>query len=62
MKEIAYILLGLATGVTIYFFIIKPLAAIWDLLYEIRKLRESVGNLSEIIKNIGGDKDAEEKR
>jgi len=51
MKEIiAGLLLVLASGITIGYFIIRPLAAIGDIPTEIRKLRESVDNLSKIIK------------
>ena len=52
MKEIiGDICLVLAVGLAIGYFVIRPLAAIGDIPSEIRKLRESIDNLSEIIKN-----------
>ena len=52
MKEIiTCFLLVLASGFAIGYFIIRPLVAIGDIPSEIRKLRESVNNLSKIIKS-----------
>lgn len=57
MKEtIGTILLGLAVGLATGYFVIRPLAAIGDIPGEIRKLRESIDNLSKIIKNRGEQK------
>ena len=54
MKEtIAAGILGIALGLIILYFIARPLVAIGDIPGEIRKLRESIDNLSEIIKNRG---------
>lgn len=51
MKEsVGAILLVIAIGLTIGYFIVRPLVAIGDIPGEIRKLRESVDNLSNIIK------------
>lgn len=52
MKEtIGFICLLLLIGLTTGYFIVRPLIAIGDIPGEIRKLRESIDNLSEIIKN-----------
>ena len=54
MKEtIGATLLGLALGLIIIYFIARPLVAIGDIPNEIKKLRDSIDNLSEIIKNRG---------
>lgn len=54
MKEvIGTILLGIVIGLAISYFVIRPLLAIGDIPGEIRKLRESVDNLSKIIKDRG---------
>lgn len=57
MKEIIdTICLVLAVGLPIGYFVIRPLVAIGDIPGEIRKLRESIDNLSKIIKNKGEQK------
>ena len=52
MKEtIGSFLLLLAIALGTGYFVIRPLGAIGDIPGEIRKLRESIDNLSKIIKN-----------
>ena len=54
-EKIGAIFLGIFIGVTVYYFVIRPLSAIGDIPGEIRKLRESIDNLSKIIKS-GGER------
>ena len=57
MKEtIGFVCLVLLLGLTTGYFIMRPLVAIGDIPGEIRKLRESIDNLSKIIKNRGEQK------
>lgn len=52
MREtIGLCLLAIAGGLAAGYFVIRPLVAIGDIPNEIRKLRESIDNLSKIIKN-----------
>ena len=52
MKEtMQVIIISLAIVLIIFYLVIRPLSAIGDIPGEIRKLRESIDNLSEIIKN-----------
>lgn len=57
MKEtIAIFILALAGVLTIGYLVIRPLIAIGDIPGEIRKLRESIDDLSKIIEKRGEQK------